>query len=131
MKKFYDGCPITNKLCEAMDLFDEKYPDRNFLIEAYEDFFEKEGFYSKGADRERYNSKQKDNICKEEKKNIMKKFKGLSVMTYGETKGEYIIGYYIECKGKSYIITDVSEIYYDDEIGCDVYEVDASTIQQL
>lgn len=61
----------------------------------------------------------------------MGKFKGLSIVNYGETKGKYITGYYIECMGKSYIITDVYEVYYDDEISCNIYEVDASTVQQL
>ena len=56
MKHYYDGCQLTDKLCEAMDLFDEKYPNRNYLVEAFEVFFDKEGFYSKEGDRERKDS---------------------------------------------------------------------------
>lgn len=53
MKQYYDGFPITDDLCKAMERFGEKFPERCCEVEAIEEFLEKEGFYSKKDDGER------------------------------------------------------------------------------
>jgi len=53
MKTIYDGFQITDKLSEAMNNFEDKYPDKDIYVLAFELFLEQNGYYQKKYDLEK------------------------------------------------------------------------------
>jgi len=54
MKTIYDGFQITDKLSEAMNNFEDKYPDKDIYVLAFELFLEQNGYYQKKYDLEKW-----------------------------------------------------------------------------